>query len=124
MKKILLLEDNLDILQVVEAVLTLEQFEVQATTKSIEFIHLVNDFQPDLIILDFLLEDGNGGAICRTLKQHPELKYIPVIIYSAYVHPELNLMSFGCDAVIQKPFDLNHLVATIQQLTEQAIYTV
>lgn len=117
MKKILLLDDNLDILQIVEEVLTYEQFDVKATTRSSHLLQLAEQFRPDLIILDYRLADGNGGELCRAIKAHPALKYIPVVIFSAYLHAGLDFKEFGCDEIIAKPFDLDVLLQTVQRLT-------
>lgn len=119
MKKILLLDDNLDIVEIVEEVLTYERFNVQSTTKSAEFISIAEKYRPDLFLLDFRLSDGNGGDLCRALKAHVSLKHIPVIIFSAYVSPNVDFSDFGCDEVISKPFDLEVLVQTVQRLTGQ-----
>lgn len=117
MKKILLLDDNLDIVEIVEEVLTYEHYEVKSITKSSDFMRLAESFHPDLIILDYKLGDGNGGELCRELKAHPNLGHIPVIIFSAYLKPDTNFRDFGCDAVINKPFDLVELLQTVEQLT-------
>lgn len=121
MKKILLLDDNLDIVQIVEEVLAYEQFHVQSTTKSIEFVFIAERYHPDLFLIDFRLSDGNGGDLCRTLKAHTLLKHIPVVIFSAYVQPNLDFRDFGCDEVISKPFDLDVLVQTVRRLTGQSM---
>ncbi|MGF7040322.1 response regulator [Mucilaginibacter lappiensis] len=121
MKKILLLDDNLDIIQIVEEVLTYEQFHVQSTTKSAEFVSIAEKYRPDLFLLDFRLNDGNGGDLCRALKAHTSLKHIPVIIFSAYFSPNVDFSDFGCDEVISKPFDLDVLVQTVQRLIEQSM---
>ena len=117
MKKILLLDDNLDILQVVEEVLHYEHFDVKTTTSSYHFIKLAKQHLPDLIILDYRLADGNGGELCHAIKADPALMHIPVILFSAYISPGLNFFDFGCDEVIAKPFDLDTLLEKVQRLT-------
>ncbi|OOQ56552.1 response regulator transcription factor [Mucilaginibacter pedocola] len=116
MKKILLLDDNEDILEVVNDVLAYENFEVKATTKSVEFMMIAERYQPDLIIVDYRLADGNGADLCRALKSNANLRHIPVILFSAYFQPGLNFMDFGCDAAIYKPFDIEELISTVNSL--------
>ena len=116
MKKILLLDDNLDIVQMVEEVLAYEKYRVQSSRQSIGFLEIIDHFRPDLVILDYRLPDGNGGEICRTIKEHPQFAHIPVIIFTAYNYPGLELTAYGCDAFISKPFDLEDLLETIQRL--------
>jgi CheY-like chemotaxis protein len=118
MKKILLLDDNLDIVQIVEEVLTYENFEVKSAMKSVGFLPIVEQYNPHMIILDYRLNDGNGGEVCRAIKQHPQFKHIPIIIFTAYMHPGLDLRMYGCDAIIPKPFDLDNLVDTIKTLLD------
>ena len=116
MFKILILDDNEDILDIVHEVLTYEQFEVKTLTKSIGFITIAESFQPDLIVLDYRLADGNGADICRMIKKHPGLNHIPVIIYSAYIEKGSHIKDVAPDAVINKPFDLNVFVETVNWL--------
>jgi DNA-binding response OmpR family regulator len=114
-KRIMVLDDNMDILEAVHEVLTYEQFEVKSTSNSVGIVQLAEEYTPDLIILDYKLMDGNGGEICRALKSHKVLHKTPVIIFSAFVHKDVNFYSFGCDAVIAKPFDLSDFIATVNQ---------
>lgn len=117
MKKILVIDDDADILDVVRETLIYEQFEVQTVNQSKNVITVACIFRPDLILMDYRLGDGDGGEICRTLKKHPLFSHIPVVLFSAYINAETELMTFGCDAVITKPFDLEYLIGTIDQLT-------
>lgn len=112
LKKILVLDDNMDILEVVHEVLTYEHFEVNSTSDSKNIVTIAENYFPDLIILDYKLLDDNGGEICRRIKSHKQLHSIPVIIFSAYTN-KTDFFSFGCDAVIAKPFDLNELIDTV-----------
>ncbi|MBD1364517.1 response regulator [Mucilaginibacter sp. ZT4R22] len=116
MKKILLLDDNLDIVQIVEEVLAYDNYDVKSVVTSAGFLPLAEQFQPDLIILDYRLSDGNGGEICQTIKAHPQFLHIPVVIFSAYTQPGLDLKVYGCDAVISKPFDLEDLLEVVKRL--------
>ncbi|NCD69139.1 response regulator [Mucilaginibacter agri] len=117
MKKILLLDDNLDIVQIVEEVLAYEQYEVKSTMQGAGFLTLIESYSPDLIIIDYRLSDANGGELCAAIKSHARFRDIPVIIFTAYMQPGLDLRKFGCDAVIAKPFDLDELLTAVQSLT-------
>lgn len=117
MKKILLLDDNLEILQIVEEVLTYEHFDVHSTVKAVEFLNIARQYRPDLIILDYRLADGDGGELCRGIKSTTDLRHIPVVIFCAYIGQNVDLVAYGCDAVMSKPFDLEDLLQTVQRLT-------
>ena len=101
-----------------EEVLAYENFEVCSLRQSKGLLTTAETFRPDLMLLDFRLSDGNGGELCLMLKAHQEFKDIPIVLFSAYTHPEMNLMKFGCDAVIAKPFDLTVLTETIRSLLD------
>ncbi|MFD2144398.1 response regulator transcription factor [Mucilaginibacter antarcticus] len=116
MKKILLLDDDQEILLVVEALFIMERFEVQTTNTCTNFIPMAEEFRPDTIILDYRLSNGNGGEICRKLKAHPSFKNTPVIIFSAFAQPDFDFMQFGCDEFIAKPFDIDELVGATRRL--------
>lgn len=120
LKRILVLDDNMDILEVVHEILTYENFEVKSTSNSKSIITIAESYNPDLIILDYRLLDDNGGEICRNFKSHKSMHRIPVIIFSAYVNKNVDFMSFGCDAVIAKPFSIEELLDTVNQCLLQS----
>ena len=115
-KRILVLDDNQDILDVVHETLTYEDFEVQGTSRSDAVIAMAETFNPDLVILDYRVAGVNGGELCLQIESHPLFKGVPVIIYSAYVSNNSELLAYGCDAIINKPFDLTELVEKVNNL--------
>jgi DNA-binding response OmpR family regulator len=115
-KRILVLDDNQDLLDIVHETLTYVDFEVQSTSQSDAIMSLAETFMPHLIILDFRVNGVNGGEMCMQLKSHPRFKNIPVIIYSAYINHDSELLAYGCDAIITKPFDLTELVEKVNSL--------
>ena len=114
-KRILVLDDNMDILEIVHEVLTYENFEVNSTSDSKGIVKVAEEYTPDLIILDYKLLDDNGGDICRAFKSHKKLHQIPVIIFSAYTNQSVDFYTYGCDAVIAKPFDLTDFIGTVNK---------
>jgi DNA-binding response OmpR family regulator len=114
-KRILILDDNQDILEIVHEVLLYEDFEVKAISETKNFLGIARAFNPDLFLLDYKLPDGNGADICRLFKAQPEFSKVPVIIFSAYTHPNINFYDSGCDDVIPKPFSLTELTDTIHR---------
>jgi len=115
-KRILVLDDNQDILDMVCEVLAYEEYEVLCLSSCHRFFEQLAEWQPDLVLLDYRLGDGDGRELCRTLKNNPETGHIGVILFSAYNMPGLDLSDCGCDAVISKPFDLSELVEKIQEV--------
>lgn len=115
-KRILVLDDNQDILDIVQETLTYEQFEVKGTGDGEDVLPLVKQFDPHLVILDYRVSGMNGGEICQQIKSHPQYNNLPVIIFSAYVNNGNELFAYGCDAIINKPFDLGELVEKVNSL--------
>jgi two-component system response regulator VicR len=115
-KRILILDDNQDILEIVHETLAYEQFDVKSTSESADVIPMVEEFNPDLVILDYRVAGTNGGELCRQIKAHPKFGDTPVIIFSAYINHQDELLAYGCDAIINKPFDLNELVEKVNSL--------
>lgn len=115
-KRILILDDNPDILDIVEETLSYEKFDVRSTSTGDEVMPMLEDFSPALVILDYRVAGINGGELCKQIKCHPKYKDTPVIIFSAYVNYEDELSDYGCDAVINKPFDLTELVEKVNSL--------
>lgn len=116
LKRILILDDNRDILEIVHETLEYEQFDVKSTSEGINVMPLVEEFNPDLVILDYRVAGTNGGELCRQIKAHPKFGDIPVIIFSAYINHQADLFAYGCDAIINKPFDLTELVEKVNSL--------
>ena len=115
-KRILVLDDNKDILDIVQETLTYERFEVLGTSTSDSVIPLLDTFNPDLVILDYRVSGVNGGELCKKIKGDPLYKNLPVIIFTAYINHNDELHNYGCDAIINKPFDLTELVDKVNSL--------
>jgi len=112
-ERILILDDHPAILEVVTEALRYAQFEVLDIALGSLLFAAVQDFAPDLILLDYKLADTNGGDLCRQLKETPEYRHIPVIIFSAYFTPSDKTRPGGCDGILYKPFDLESLISTV-----------
>ncbi|MDB4926895.1 response regulator [Mucilaginibacter sp.] len=115
-KRILILDDNQDILDIVHETLAYEQFDVKGTSNGEDVMPFVEEFNPDLVILDYRVAGMNGGELCKQIKCHPKYKDTPVIIFSAYINHDDELFDYGCDAIINKPFDLTELVEKVNSL--------
>jgi DNA-binding response OmpR family regulator len=116
LKRVLVLDDNQDILEVVQEALSYAKFEVKGISESDKVMPLIQDFTPDLVILDYRVAGKNGGEVCRQIKSHPEFNNIPVIIFSAYINHYDEIQAYGCDAIINKPFDLVELIEKVNDL--------
>ena len=112
-KRVLVLDDDPDVLEIIESILTFEEFEVTALSKTENIFQTIADHQPDVILLDFVLGGADGGDLCRQIKSNTETQLIPVVIISAYQGNMGAFKEVGCDRFIPKPFSLNELVEGI-----------
>lgn len=112
--RILVLDDDPGILKALDLSLTYCGFQVRPMLSGDNVFRMIDDFEPNLIIIDYLLSGKTGGEICQDLKNDPDKKDIPVIMLSAYPEAAQRNCEFGCDAFMSKPFDLNVLVSEIK----------
>jgi len=116
LKKILVADDHLEILEVVTEVLSYEAFDVKGLSDGKDVISVVKEFKPNLVLLDLKMGEADGAVLCRQIKALPGFTNTPVIIYSAYVPDAPEPAEYGCDAMIAKPFNIDELITKINQL--------
>jgi len=115
-KRVLLLEDNKQSLDLIEEILSEEGYHVIAFDhyESVDNIH---DFAPQLILLDIRLSNGYGHLLCVDLKNDPRTKEIPVILVSGADNLEKIARDSHADDFLAKPFDLKDLVQLVKKYT-------
>lgn len=119
MKRILVLDDDIDILTVVKLVLESNSFEVAAISNWKQIYPQIDTFKPDLILLDVSLGTQDGRNICKQLKSNKATRNISVILFSANHNVEKSVSECLADSFISKPFDINNLIEGINnQLME------
>jgi two-component system phosphate regulon response regulator PhoB len=116
MNRILIVDDNADVLQVMQLLLSSRGYEVDVTTKGEEAYKRAEDFDPNLIFLDIHLGGIDGRDICKTLKQNEETSHIPVILFSANNIKDNLFTEAQADAFIAKPFDIHDLILKVDKL--------
>ncbi len=119
MPKILLVDDNEDMLETLEHLFRFYGFDVVKATNGKEGIETAEKEQPDIIILDALMPVMNGFEACKILKSNAKTKEIPVIFLSAnYTEDEHKVMGLelGADDYIIKPFNAKELVAKVKSI--------
>lgn len=113
----MVVDDDEAILDVVKIILTGEGYEVETHTSG-EPLYKLKDNLPALIILDILLSGEDGRTICKYLKQNSLTHNIPIVLFSA--HSQENIMYAlphnTYDSFIAKPFDVEDLVKTVNNL--------
>lgn len=117
MRKILIVEDDLDIIDVLRITLE-DKFEVIEAHNGIKAINIVYEQIPDLIILDITLPEMNGYQVCRLLKEDEIYRHIPIIILTSKSQKRDRFWGIeaGADKYITKPFDIDEVVDSIEEL--------
>jgi DNA-binding response OmpR family regulator len=120
MKKILLIDDDPDVITVLQLLLKKKGYQVATATREEEAYKQVELFMPDLIVLDVLLSGVDGRDICKNLKNAKASKHIPIIMFSAHPGAQKNMQDFGADDFLPKPFESEKLLERIEaQLSGQ-----
>ena len=111
MKKILVVDDDLDILNIIQHILTSHGFDVQTHATGLNVPDIVMHYHPDLILLDIRLPGKLGTEVCKELKQIDA--HLPIILFSAHAKLGVALDLCDADGFIEKPFDIKNLIKTI-----------
>lgn len=115
--RVLIIDDNEDICEIIKFVLELHEFDATISTTGHGVLNLIELTEPDLIIMDVMLDGIDGRDICREIKQVDMMKHIPVILISAS-HYLKDTVKFNChpDAFVSKPFDNDRFVECVEKL--------
>lgn len=115
--KILVVDDEPDVVMLIATTLRGEGFEVIPAYDGLEALDKVSVQKPDLIILDIMMPMMSGYEVCQQLKANPESQHIPVVCLSSAHTPDARAQSLHVGAVtlLTKPFLPNELVAQIKR---------
>lgn len=105
-KKILVVDDDVDIVHIVKIILEKHGFEVIPHDRSLGVIEKIVTHSPNLILLDIMLPDKLGTEVCK--------ESIPIIFFSAHAKEGEAYKECEADGFIQKPFEVQLLVDTIK----------
>ena len=113
-KKILILDDDKDILEILELILTESGYEIHCLSHGNRIFEEIKEFEPDLILMDVMLGDLDGLSICKDIKEQPSTSNLPVILISATnnLNESINLPGAPND-YLSKPFDIDIFLAMI-----------
>lgn len=117
-KKIIAVDDDKEVREIMTFVLNRHGFEVETASNGQQLQHLLNLQLPDLIILDVMMPGEDGYHICRSLRDDPQTQHIPVIIITAHAEDIYKRISqdLGAAQHITKPFHPLELVEKINAL--------
>lgn len=115
--KILVVDDEPDVVELLQNTLKTEGFEVVAAYDGIGALDVAGTERPDLVLLDIMMPMMSGYEVCSQLKSNPDTKDIPVICVSSAHSPDArtNALRAGAATLITKPFMSAELVAQIRR---------
>ncbi|HIS82633.1 response regulator [bacterium] len=117
MKKILIVDDEQDIVESLKFVLESSDYSCYTAFNGEDGLKLAKELIPDLIILDVMMPKINGYKISRLLKYDSKYKNIPILMITARSQEEDKLIGeeTGADEYITKPFDLDNVLKTVDK---------
>ncbi len=117
MKKILIVDDEQDIVESLKFVLETSDFTCYCAYNGEDGLRLAKEIIPDLIILDVMMPKINGYKISRLLKYDAKYKNIPILMVTARSQEEDKLIGeeTGADEYITKPFELDEVVKKVEE---------
>ncbi|MFD0764004.1 PleD family two-component system response regulator [Mucilaginibacter lutimaris] len=121
MRRILAVDDDHDILEVLQFILEDSGYKVDTLSDGHKLMDTIQENHPDLILLDIMLGNMDGRELCKEVKKQISTHKIPVIMISAShnVGTSLNQEN-GPNDFIAKPFDINVLLNTVKKQLSQS----
>jgi len=118
-KKVLVIEDENDIVTILLFRLGKAGFEVLSAKNGVEGLELAKNIRPDLIILDLMLPELPGEEVCKAIREDDDETFcsIPIIMVTAKIGDVDRIIgkSIGANSYITKPFDVEDLLSEIQR---------
>ncbi len=115
-QRILVVDDEDDILDLLRYNLEKEGFEVEQACDGVEAVHLASKQVPDLIILDVMMPRMDGLEACRRMREHPALKSTPIVMLTARSEENDHVegLDVGADIYLTKPISIPVLISQVR----------
>ncbi len=115
-KKILVVDDEVDLVETVRFPLELEGYDVLVSYNGEDALNQARKEKPDLIVLDLILPKLDGYKVCRLLKFDERYKHIPILMLTAKTQEKDRAlgMETGADEYITKPFEMDNLIKKVK----------
>jgi len=115
-KKILVVDDDQDIREIIMYILESEGYQVSGLDNGSGVLKTVSQIRPDILLLDVQLGDADGRDICRELKEQSTTQDLPIIMISANSDwQDIREKQCNADDFLAKPFDITDLVEHIKR---------
>lgn len=116
MKNVLIISDDNETIEKLQVSLVSDDFIIHTLPDRDDIVPELVNLQPDLVLIDFLLNSVNGGTLCHQIRSSEDTQYMPIVILSDYPNIEQYTAKFGCNAIIRKPVKKHELVDTLTVL--------
>jgi DNA-binding response OmpR family regulator len=113
---VLIVEDDETIRGLLARVFSRGGYAVRTATEGVEALRLIEEEAPDLLVLDLVLPWANGLEVLRSVRQHPLLANVPVLVETGSATTAFDLREFGPLLVLHKPFELATVVRAAEKL--------
>ena len=119
MTKILIVDDDVTITELMKALMMIEGHQPTTVNDSTQAMDVATTVHPDLITLDLMMPGLSGFELCEMLHQDPRFSNIPIMVVSARDDPESKAMALqaGAKDYLTKPFGVNDLMKKVKELT-------
>nr|WP_306336596.1 response regulator [Streptomyces sp. KL118A] len=115
--RVLVVDDNKVIRQLIRVNLELEGYEVVTAADGVECLDVVQEVQPDVVTLDVVMPRLDGLRTAARLRSDARTRDLPIVVISACTQYEVESgLDVGVDAFLAKPFEPNELVGIVRQL--------
>ncbi|MEI7980160.1 MAG: response regulator, partial [Bacteroidota bacterium] len=115
--KILVADDDPDILRITEHLLKKEGYTVRTAANGRECLHAIHENKPDLLLLDVILPDISGVDICQTIKRDPGFSQVYILLHSGMNTKSEEIsegLEHGADGYLVKPVSNRELLARVE----------
>ena len=116
MNKLLLIDDEEDVLYSFRRIFDSPEIELTTASSGEEGLKLIPKIKPDLVLMDIQLPEVSGLEVTKWLKDDPQLKSIPVVAVTAFAMKgdEERIRQGGCEAYLSKPISVGKFIETIR----------
>ncbi len=120
-KKVLVVDDANDIIELIGYRLKTNGYDVIAANSGEIAMTKIKKEKPDLVIMDVMMPPPNGFQVCRQIKDDPQYRHIPIVLLTAKSTESDQFwgMEAGADAYLTKPYNPDELLSKVQELLEE-----
>jgi len=119
MKKVLIYNGDMELLGSLQACLEHFDFSVQTVTGKPEFYKNLEEYKPDVVMIDVMLHGTDGRTVCRSLKDDKKYSHHPVILFACSSNLLHDYKNNGADGILEMPFEINDIGPLVNSVIEK-----